>query len=100
MPSQEELDREQKRTQSESGTIGTIRRGGIYDIETQPSQDDNKEGTNERIQNDGIDRIKSGFDDSNGGGGRGLPDGYEEVLRDYVDDQNAAAQEYYLTRQP
>ena len=39
------------------------------------------------------------FDIEQGGGG-GLPEGYEEVLRDYVDADNNANQEYYLTRQP
>jgi hypothetical protein len=47
-------------------------KAGVYDLNTRP--DDNKEGTDERIQNDGIDRItspiqdNSGSDDSNGGG--------------------------------
>lgn len=38
----------------------------------------------------------SGGSATNGGGG--LPDGYVEVLRDYVKDDNTAGQEYYLTK--
>jgi len=100
MPTQAQLDKEQDRTQSQSGTIGTVRRGGtqaqqdkqnevskaqqqetrrakIHDVDTQPRTDDNKEGTNERIQNDGIDRITNPLGDTSGGGG--LPEGYEET---------------------
>lgn len=75
-------------------------KSGVYDLDT-TRVDDNKQGIDERIQNDGVDQLYSPVPSSSGGGsGGGLPDGYEEVLRDYVDDQNAAAQEYYLTRQP
>ena len=75
MATQAELDKDQERTKSQSGTIGKIRRGGIHDIDTQPRQDDNKEGTDERIQNDGIDQITSPLkEDEGGGGGSGLPE--------------------------
>ena len=47
-------------------------KAGVYDLNTRP--DDNKEGTDERIQNNGIDTITSPPDDSNG-----LPDGYVET---------------------
>jgi len=97
MPTQAELDKFQDRTKAQSGTIGTVRRGGIHDISTQPRDDDNKEGTDERIQNDGIDTITSPLQDDDSGGG-GLPAGYEEVTRDYVDDDNTAQQEWYLTK--
>lgn len=32
-------------------------RGGIWDVDTQPKEDQNKQGTDDRIQNDGIDRV-------------------------------------------
>lgn len=57
MPTQAELDAQQERTESSSTTIGTVRRGGIYDIDTQPNK--NKQGTDERIANDGIDDISN-----------------------------------------
>ena len=47
-------------------------KAGVYDLNTRP--DDNKEGTDERIQNNGIDTITNPPDDSNG-----LPDGYVET---------------------
>ena len=59
-----------------TGTIGKIDRGaGVYDLNTRP--DDNKEGVDERIQNDGIDRIQSNEPTEETGGG--LPDGYIET---------------------
>jgi len=51
-------------------------KSGIYDLDTQPRRDDNKEGTDERIQNDGIDRITSPLQGDSGGG---LTNGYEET---------------------
>ena len=97
MATQAELDSKQKRTKSRSGTIGKIDLGaGVYDLNT-TRVDDNKEGTDERIQNDGIDTITSPLSSDSSGSG-GLPAGYEEVLRDYVDDDNTAQQEYYLTK--
>ena len=51
-------------------------KAGVYDLSTRV--DDNKEGTDERIQNDGIDQISSPLNGSSGGGG-GLPDGYVET---------------------
>lgn len=47
-------------------------KAGVYDLNTRP--DDNKEGADERIQNDGIDVITNPLDDSGG-----LPDGYVET---------------------
>ena len=47
-------------------------KAGVYDLNTRP--DNNKEGTDERIQNDGIDAITNPLDGSNG-----LPDGYVET---------------------
>ena len=76
MPTQAELDQLQDRTKSLTGTIGKIDRGsGVYDLNTRP--DDNKEGVDERIQNDGIDRIQSNEPTEETGGG--LPDGYIET---------------------
>ena len=49
-------------------------KSGIYDLDTQPRQEYNKEGTDERIQNDGIDRIE--VEEEEGGG---LPEGYVET---------------------
>lgn len=74
MATQAELDKKQNRTKSQSGTIGTVRRGGIYDLETQPSQ--NKQGEDERIANDGIDKVERIVEESSGGG---LPEGYVET---------------------
>jgi len=42
-------------------------KAGVYDLNTRP--DDNKEGTDERIQNDGIDRITSPIQDNSGSDG-------------------------------
>jgi len=42
-------------------------KAGVYDLNTRP--DDNKEGTDERIQNDGIDRIASPIQDGSGSDG-------------------------------
>ena len=77
MATQAELDQQYDRTKSRSGTIGTVRRGGIYDLDTQPRQEDNKEGTDERIQNNGIDRIDVDVEEEEEGGG--LPEGYVET---------------------
>ena len=46
-------------------------KAGIYDLDTQPRQDDNKEGQDERIQNDGIDHVDGQVDGGGGGGGVG-----------------------------
>ena len=76
MPTQAQLDAEQARTKSLSGTIGKIDLGaGVYDLNTRP--DDNKEGADERIQNDGIDHFDPNIIDDDSGGG--LPDGYVET---------------------
>ena len=84
MATQAELDKEQNRTKSLSGTIGKIDLGGgVYDLNTRP--DDNKEGVDERIQNDGIDVITNPLDNSGGGGGGG---GTFEL--DVVKDDNTA----------
>jgi hypothetical protein len=48
-----------------------IKKAGIYDLDTQPNQDDNKEGQDERIQNDGIDHVDGQVDGGGGGGGVG-----------------------------
>jgi len=71
-------------------------KAGVYDLDT-TRVDDNKQGTDERVANDGIDTITSPLSSDSSGGG-GVPAGYEEVLRDYVDDDNTAQQEYYLTK--
>jgi hypothetical protein len=42
-------------------------KAGVYDLSTRP--DDNKEGIDERIQNDGIDRITSPIQDGSGSDG-------------------------------
>ena len=68
MATQAELDSKQKRTKSRSGTIGKIDLGaGVYDLNT-TRVDDNKEGTDERIQNDGIDTITNPVSSGSGGG--------------------------------
>lgn len=98
MATQAELDSKQKRTKSRSGTIGKIDLGaGVYDLNT-TRVDDNKEGTDERVANDGVDTITSPLSSDSSGGGGGVPAGYEEVLRDYVADDNTAKQEWYLTK--
>ena len=51
-------------------------KAGVYDLNTRP--DNNKEGTDERIQNNGIDAITNPIDDSSDDSG-GLPDGYVET---------------------
>lgn len=71
-------------------------KAGVYDISTRV--DDNKEGTDERIQNDGIDQISSPLNSSGGGGGGGLPDGFAEETLDIVDSNNLAAQRIFLTK--
>jgi len=48
-------------------------KAGVYDLNTRP--DDNKEGTDERIANDGVDKIDRIPEESGGG----LPDGYVET---------------------
>jgi len=84
MATQAELDKEQNRTKSLSGTIGKIDLGGgVYDLNTRP--DDNKEGVDERIQNDGIDVITNPLGGGGGGGGGG------NFELDVVDDNNNAA---------
>ena len=69
-------------------------KAGVYDLSTRV--DDNKEGTDERIQNDGIDQISSPLNGSSGGGG--LPDGFAEETLDIVDSNNLAAQRIFLTK--
>jgi len=84
MATQAELDSKQKRTKSRSGTIGKIDLGaGVYDLNT-TRVDDNKEGTDERIQNDGIDTITNPLSSGSGGGGGGT------FELDVVDDNNTA----------
>ena len=58
-------------------------KAGVYDLNTRP--DDNKEGVDERIQNDGIDVITNPLDSSGDGGGGG---GTFEL--DVVKDDNTA----------
>ena len=95
MATQAELDKEQNRTKSLSGTIGKIDLGGgVYDLNTRP--DDNKEGVDERIQNDGIDVITNPLDLVGGGGGGGL--GFDEETLDVVDANNVAGQRVFLTK--
>jgi len=53
-------------------------KAGVYDLDTTRT-DDNKQGTNERIQNDGVDKLYSPVPSSSSGGGGGLPDGYDET---------------------
>jgi hypothetical protein len=116
MATQAELDK--KTGRSTKTSTATVRRGGsqsrldtqnieskarqqetrrsrIHDINTSVRQDHNKEGTDERIQNNGIDVIENPLSDTSSGG---VPSGYEEVLRDYVKDDNTAGQEWYLTK--
>lgn len=50
--------------------------GKIFDINTSYRQDENKQGTDTRIQNDGIDKIEPS---DGSGSGSGVPDGYEET---------------------
>ena len=57
-------------------------KGKIHDIDTQPTQ--NKEGTDERIENDGIDKVETGKLAATGGGGG------EEFELDVVKDDNTA----------
>ena len=45
-------------------------KSGVYDLDTTRT-DDNKQGTDERIQNDGIDKLYSPAPSSSGGGGGG-----------------------------
>ena len=64
------------------------------------NQTDNQQGVNEdsnqRGDDDFIPKFNNVENDSSGGGG--VPAGYEEVLRDYVADDNTAKQEWYLTK--
>jgi hypothetical protein len=57
-------------------------KAGVYDLNTRP--DDNKEGADERIQNNGIDVITNPLDSSYGGGGGGT------FELDVVKDDNTA----------
>ena len=59
------------------------RRAKIHDVDTTRT-DDNKEGTDERIQNDGIDLITSAL--VAGGGGGGI--GNDTVTAEYIDGTN------------
>lgn len=68
-------------------------KAGVYDLNTRP--DDNKEGADERIQNDGIDVITNPLDPVGGGGG-GL--GFDEETLDVVDANNDAVQRVFLTK--
>lgn len=61
-------------------------KAGIYDISTTRS-DENKQGTETRIQNDGIDRIE-GFDGNDGGDS----DGFDLVTFNVVMPDNTVAQ--------
>jgi hypothetical protein len=76
--------------------IAAERRARIYDVDT-TKVPENKQGIDTRLENDGIDRID--YTSPTAGGGGGLPDGYEEALRQYVDENNEAQQEYYLVRE-
>lgn len=69
-------------------------KAGVYDLNTRP--DDNKEGADERIQNDGIDVITNPLDPVGGGGGGGL--GFDEETLDVVDANNEAVQRVFLTK--
>jgi len=54
----------------------------ILDIETRYTESKNKQGADERLENDGIDKITGTSPSSSsggGGGGGGLPDGYVET---------------------
>ena len=67
------------------------RRAKIHDVDT-TRQDDNKEGTDERIQNDGIDRIENPLSEGSGGGGLGN----DTLEVDYVDSSNTAQQATFV----
>jgi hypothetical protein len=51
-------------------------KAGIYDLDTTRT-DENKQGTDERVANDGIDRV--GNQSTPTSSGEGLPDGYVET---------------------
>lgn len=71
----------------QSATSASERRkikSGVYDLDTTRT-DDNKQGTDERIQNDGIDKLYSPAPSSSGGGGGG-----ETFTLDVVKDDNTA----------
>ena len=68
--------------------------GRIYDINTNARPDENKQGTEERIQNDGIDKLESGFSRS-----AGLPSGFSEETLDVVEDDNTPGQRIFLTKE-
>tara|TARA_R110000796_G_scaffold15399_1_gene49003 strand:+ start:867 stop:1289 length:423 start_codon:yes stop_codon:yes gene_type:complete len=76
---QAEREVKDRRKELLQGALSTKERreikAGVYDLDTTVRPDDNKEGTDERIQNDGIDTITNPLDDSGGG----LPDGYVET---------------------
>lgn len=77
MPTQAELDREQNRQISSSDTIGIVAgSGGVYDLSTDPRSDYNKEGTDDRLENDGIDTAQ---DDPSLETSASSIDGYEDV---------------------
>ena len=84
---QAEREVKDRRKQLLQGASSTKERreikAGVYDLNTRP--DDNKEGADERIQNDGIDVITNPLDNSGGGGGGG---GTFEL--DVVKDDNTA----------
>lgn len=65
-------------------------RGKIHDINTTP---ENKEGTDERIANDGVDKVSTGkLAPSSGGGGLGD----DTLVADYVDGSNTAQQATFV----
>ena len=101
MPTQAQIDKDQKRTKAHTGTIGIqAKSGGIHDLSTSfivPKKEFPQTGKRP-IQDSDEDFVGRERTDEDGGSGGGVPAGYEEVLRDYVDDDNTAQQEYYLTK--
>ena len=89
MPTQSDIDKQQDRTKSQSGTIGRVARsGGIYDLSTDSYVPRKKhEQTGKRdIQDDGIDFVpRSRIEDVNSGGGGG-----NSFTLDVVTDGNVA----------
>ena len=68
-------DRRKELLQSATSTSERRKiKSGVYDLDTTRT-DDNKQGTDERIQNDGIDKLYSPVPSSSGGGSSGVFDG-------------------------
>jgi len=104
MPTQADLDwnnvvsKNSQKTRRESNV--NKKEGGIYDLSTgyyKPKKEFPQTGKRP-IQDSDEDFVGRERTDEDGGSGGGVPAGYEEVLRDYVDDDNTAQQEYYLTK--